>query len=152
MWTRIDGYPNYGINHMGAVCNRKTGKVLKPRINGKGYVSYVLTNESGTRKEMKAHRLVASAFIPNPDNLPEVNHRDENTLNNSVENLEWCTQSYNLQYSNARHYIFQKDNQLVYIYNLSKYCRDNNLSRDSMKDVYRNQTQQYAGYTLPAGG
>lgn len=53
------------------------------------------------------HRLVAKAFIPNPDNLPMVNHKDENKSNNCVSNLEWCTNNYNLNYGTARQRIFK---------------------------------------------
>lgn len=70
---------------------------LKPHDNGNGYLSVLLYDEN--HKERKyVHRLVAEAFIPNPDNLPQINHKDENKKNNSVENLEWCTCYYNLTY------------------------------------------------------
>lgn len=56
----------------------------------------------GVLKNMFVHRLVATAFIPNSENLPEVNHKDENKQNNCVENLEWCDRKYNLAYGNKR--------------------------------------------------
>ena len=71
-------------------------KILRAH-NRKGYVGYRLCNGSAI-VEFSAHRLVAMAFIPNPDNLPIVNHRDENPKNNQVSNLEWCDISYNTRY------------------------------------------------------
>lgn len=74
-------------------------KILKSSDNGNGYK---LVSLGKNNKAKKIHRLVAEAFIPNPDNLPCVNHKDENKANNTVENLEWCTQAYNLNYGTAR--------------------------------------------------
>ena len=71
-------------------------KILREH-DRKGYVGYRLCNGSAI-VEFSAHRLVAMAFIPNPDNLPIVNHRDENPKNNQVSNLEWCDISYNTRY------------------------------------------------------
>lgn len=77
-------------------CFRK-GHILKQNNNGRGYMSvYLCLN--GKIKTYKVHRLVAQAFIPNPDNLPQVNHKDEDKTNNSVENLEWCDNKYNNNY------------------------------------------------------
>ena len=63
----------------------------------KGY-RYVTFRKDGKQYTLKVHRLVAKAFIPNPDNLPEVNHKNEDKSNNSVENLEWCSTQYNHEY------------------------------------------------------
>lgn len=73
------------------------GLILKQYDNGNGYLHVVLSMNGKTITK-KVHRLVAETFIPNPDNLPEVNHKDCNRANNSVENLEFCTRSYNRQY------------------------------------------------------
>lgn len=78
-------YVNYKINENGFVFN-KYGKELSPCDNGKGYLIVGLTVE-GKRKTKAIHRLLAEAFIPNPDNLPEVNHKDANRRNNSLDNL-----------------------------------------------------------------
>ena len=74
------------------------GKILKPHLNVYGYLDIGLSN-CGNGNIFKVHRLVADAFIPNPKNLPQVNHKDENKQNNCVENLEWCTNAYNVKYS-----------------------------------------------------
>ena len=71
--------------------------LLKPRIITHGYLSVALY-KNGIRKDYKLHRLVAQHFIPNPENKPEVNHKDENKTNNCVDNLEWCTHLYNSNY------------------------------------------------------
>lgn len=95
----------YFVNENGEVFSYKNDglKKLKPITNGhKGYAKVRLY--AGCRDEWKdffVHRLVAEAFIPNPDGFPIVNHKDENPLNNTVENLEWCTVKYNNRYGNA---------------------------------------------------
>lgn len=73
------------------------GLILKQYDNGNGYLHVVLSM-NGKTVTKKVHRLVAETFISNPDNLTEVNHKDCNRANNNVENLEWCTRSYNRQY------------------------------------------------------
>lgn len=109
-WKDIVGYENlYQVSNLGNVKSldkvimRKhgerltvRGRVLKPMIT-KGYC-YVRLTDCGNWKNERIHRLVAQAFIPNPNNLPEVNHKDENKLNNRADNLEWCTHNYNLNY------------------------------------------------------
>lgn len=77
------------------------GKMLKPYIGKFGYKQVILYNKKP--KLFKVHRLVAMAFIPNPENLPQVNHKDEDKTNNNVENLEWCTCLYNLTYNDLHH-------------------------------------------------
>lgn len=86
----IEGCPGYAITSDGQVWSFKTNKYLKQKIDRYGYpcVSLSINNKN---KTMTVHRLVAEAFIPNPDNKPTVNHKDENKLNNSVNNLEWMT-------------------------------------------------------------
>lgn len=89
---------NYSINKKGDVYSYYTNKILEQRNNKKGYPTIYLTiNGKGISKVV--HRLVAQTFIPNPNNLPQVNHIDGNKENNSVENLEWCTNEYNMRHS-----------------------------------------------------
>lgn len=93
----IDEY--YAISNYGRVKSLRSNKILKLKEDskGKGY-KYITLNYNGVKKGFQIHRLVAKAFIPNPNNLPCVNHKDENPSNNYVENLEWCSYSYNLSY------------------------------------------------------
>lgn len=79
-------------------------KLIKPYKDSTGYLVVSLRDSKGNTYRKKIHRLVAQAFLPNPDNLNVVNHKDENKLNNVVENLEWCTTNYNANYGtrNAR--------------------------------------------------
>lgn len=88
---------NYDINTGGFTEILIKGKYLKPRITPFGYKA-VLLSKNSKRKWYFVHKLVAEAFIDNPDELPFVNHKDENKLNNNVENLEWCTHKYNDNY------------------------------------------------------
>lgn len=85
---------NYLIDDEGNVFNIESNKVLKGSIGEHGYKYYRLS-KNGQKKMFYAHRLVAEHFIPNPNNLPIVNHKDGNKLNNKVENLEWTTKSEN---------------------------------------------------------
>ena len=95
----IPGYEGlYEVSNLGRV--RRNGKILKPYDND-GYLRVDLFKNGIVRKFL-IHRLVAQAFIPNPKNLPQINHKDEDKTNNTVENLEWCDNKYNINYSLAK--------------------------------------------------
>lgn len=103
IWKDIPGYETlYQVSNFGNVKSlnyrglEKEG-ILKSRKNGCGYM-FVGLSKDGKEKNFRVHRLVAFAFIPNPKNLPCVNHKDENKENNTVDNLEWCTHEYNMNY------------------------------------------------------
>lgn len=113
-WRDVVGYEGfYQVSNLGNVrsvdryieCNGvmrfQKGKMLSPHMGTFGYKQVILCNKK--TKLFKVHRLVAEAFIPNPNNLPQVNHKDEDKTNNIVENLEWCTCLYNLTYNNLHH-------------------------------------------------
>lgn len=112
IWKPIEGFPNYIVSNKGRVMSvnhrvrsrHKTrvqkGVLLNPNISNEGYCFVTLwSNNRPTR--FRVHRLVAKAFLPNSDNLPQVNHRNYNRSDNRVENLEWCTAEYNMKYSNV---------------------------------------------------
>ena len=94
IWKPIPSYETlYEISNNGVVKSLRTGAVKCSSNNGK-YKQVTLT-KNGTSKTYKVHRLVAQAFIPNPNNYPQINHIDGNKKNNNAENLEWCTNSVN---------------------------------------------------------
>lgn len=104
-WRPIAGAEDmYMVSNMGRIMslnyrNKRHCKVLKPHLhNGYFYISLKIGYR---RRSVGIHRLVAETFIPNPENLPCVNHKDENPPNNNVENLEWCTYQYNANYGTA---------------------------------------------------
>lgn len=97
MGVPIRGYPNYEIEPDGRVFSKYSNRYLKPSLCNNGYYTVELFNDKKSKRKT-VHRLVAEAYIPNPDNLPQVNHKDENKLNNDVSNLEWCTSEYNMTY------------------------------------------------------
>ena len=94
IYTDVMGYPNYQVSKSGKLRNKSTGRVLKHLILTKGYHGVRLYHE-GNGKTLKVHRLVAIHWIPNPDNLPEVNHKLGNKDLNGVDDLEWCTGQHN---------------------------------------------------------
>ena len=95
----IPGFEKYGIAIDGEVKHLRTGHIKTPVLNKKGgYYIVNLYDATGKLCRPLVHRLVALTYLPNPSNLPQVNHKDENKLNNHVENLEWCTEQYNLNY------------------------------------------------------
>lgn len=106
-WRPIDGFPNYQVSNKGKVMNIKTGRVLKNVIDNHGYLMINL----GRGNTRTVHKLVATAFIPNPLNLPQINHIDECKTNNDANNLEWVSASKNVRHS--AHQRSCKINQLT---------------------------------------
>ena len=113
IWKDIEGYEGkYKVSNLGNVksfVRDKNGKLLLGGRSGK-YRNYYSVRLCG--RCFKVHRLVAAAFIPNPNNLPLVNHKDENGLNNCVENLEWCDNKYNTNYGTLPVRRSQKNKEL----------------------------------------
>ena len=126
IWKDIKGYEGwYQVSSQGRVrsldrfinCTHNgkrkvSGRVLVGSNGGRGYVLVILTkNSKQTYKYV--HRLVAEAFIPNPNNLPQINHKDENKTNNCVDNLEWCDGLYNINYGTVRERIIKNTSKQV---------------------------------------
>lgn len=98
-WKIIDEYPLYMASNFGRIKNIQTNNILIGGSDKNGYRQVTLqTNNKQVCR--RVCRLIAQTFIPNPDNLPCVNHKDENKTNDFVDNLEWCTYTYNNTYGN----------------------------------------------------
>ncbi|MEE6710063.1 NUMOD4 domain-containing protein [Lacticaseibacillus paracasei] len=98
-WRAVKGFEGYyEVSSLGRVKNVRTNSILHPWNDYKGYREVELHNGSHKAKTLKVHRLVATAFIPNPHRYDQINHMDEDKANNRVENLEWCNAKYNSNY------------------------------------------------------
>lgn len=123
VWKDIAGYEGYyQVSNLGRVKSLRVRKyshiqkcpivvfrekILNPYFNTKKYLLVDLQKD-GKRKTQQVHRLVAKSFIPNENNYPQVNHKDENKQNNCVDNLEWCTNQYNSTYGTAKKRMAEK--------------------------------------------
>lgn len=119
VWKDIEGFEDlYQVSNFGQVrslphpymsssklgklyTKQCKGRILRQWISDDGYYCVTLSKD-GVHEHKRVHRLVAEAFIPNPDNLPYINHKDESRTNNLPSNLEWCTQEYNVNYGTAQ--------------------------------------------------
>lgn len=102
MWRTVEINPKYEVSDDGKVRTKATGHIKAVKVDRYGYEVVCLSETRTKRSYPTVHRLVAMAFIPNADRLPQVNHKDENKRNNSVENLEWCTGRYNTLYGTGK--------------------------------------------------
>lgn len=96
--SRFGNFPSYRITKSGKVYSYRQGNRLKPMsvvLDNNGYPVVKLYNDNSKPRTIAVHRLIADTFIPNPDKLECINHKDEDKQNNSVDNLEWCTKAYN---------------------------------------------------------
>ena len=118
IYKDIEGYEGlYQVSNLGNVKSlgndkKRKEKILKPNKNNRGYL-YVGLCKQGKIKMCKIHRLVAKAFIPNPNNYEEINHLNESKIDNRASNLEWCDHKYNINYGthNQRSAASRKNNK-----------------------------------------
>ena len=124
IWKNIKGYEGlYKVSNLGKVKSlnyHREGKekILTPRKTGRKNNQYFKVHllKNGIINDVHVHRLVAETFLENPDNLPCVNHIDQNTFNNNVGNLEFCTHKYNIRYSTARKIGCYSNGKLIKTY------------------------------------
>lgn len=155
-WKPIKNYEGlYEVSNEGFIktlgnfpkLRNKIVGILKPGMN-KGYLSVVLT-KNGKRTTHLVHRIVAENFIENSQQYRVVNHRDENKLNNKVENLEWCTDQYNKEYSNKTVFKLKSpEGEIFETKNLSRFCRENNLLQGNMSKLVAGQRKSHRGWSL----
>ena len=153
-WKPVVGYEGlYMVSNWGRVKSIKFGKerILKPVTNSSGYLLVGLY-KNNIEKKYSVHRLVAEAFIPNPYNLPQVNHRDENKLNNNVDNLEWCTNEYNINYgTRTERYSkpvlqYTLDGEFVGEWPSARECGRNGFNQGSVSACCRGELKTHKGF------
>lgn len=173
IWKDIEGYEGYQVSSEGRV--RSVDRVIEYKdgakhiwrgqllklTNIRGY-NTILLRKNGKGKRHQVHRLVAKAFIQNPDNLPECNHKDENPQNNNVNNLEWCDHKYNINYgtrtervsckniNNPKYskkvYQYTLDNQLVKVWESMHECERNGFDRQNIRHCCKGEHKYHKGF------
>lgn len=162
-WRPTYIYPNqYEVSNKGNVRNIYTKQVLKPQMHRKGYCVVRLSLKD-KKKSAKVHRLVAIAFIDNPKKLPQVNHIDGNKLNNTVANLEWCTNYDNMQHAilhNLTNHVENagrkntpvckidlETNAIIKTYSsIAEAAKENSICNPNILKVCKHQRQSAGGY------
>ena len=144
-WRDIEAHPGYQVSNLGRVksvqrlvrtirkgkefSSVQQEKLLSLQFNKSGYLVVSIGNKN-SRKTHSVSRLVATAFLPNPSNLPEVNHKNENKRDNSASNLEWCTREYNQSYGTRRYRISETMMQRDAYKHVLQYDLDGNFIAD----------------------
>lgn len=162
IWKDIPGYEGlYKVNTIGEIWTERYEKKLKYSISSDGYKQYNLRKDKKAHI-MAAHKAVALAFIPNTNNLPLINHKDENKLNCYYENLEWCTPKYNITYNGLNErvekvlrekygtefYIYDtKGNYIGKFKGTRKFAREHDMSSGSFSSALRKNNDGIKRYS-----
>jgi hypothetical protein len=151
-WKPVIGYENeYLISNNGEIKSlpkktRRGERFIKPQYTH-GYAYVQLCKDKIITKK-RIHRLVAEAFLENPEKLPQVNHKDHIRSNNHFSNLEWVTAQQNNEHGQAKTWIGKLNGIPVEIFNIRKFCRENNLIHQYFSLLTSGKRKEYAGYTL----
>lgn len=144
----IPGYPGYYISNLGRVWRVTTRHYLQPSEKENGYYQVNMFAANGKRKKEYIHRLVALAFLPNPDGLPEVDHIDRDRSNNNLENLRWVSRSENQRNKNNKIKIvdrYGKETLCESVTDAAEFCGCN---RSSIYDWLSGRCQSKEGYII----
>ena len=139
-FVKVDGFENYEVSNLGKVRNIKSGIMLKPWITKDGYLRHCLYKHN-KRKNLLLHRIIATAFIDNPGKKPQVNHIDENKLNNDLSNLEWCSVRENIIHGTRTKRVAEKLSQKVIQLDLN----------DNILNVFKSMIQAERETGIPNG-
>jgi hypothetical protein len=162
IWIDIPGYEGlYQVSNTGKIKSFSknappSGRVLKTSTS-RGYVWVRLFDKNKKYKNILVHRVVAKAFVPNPNNYKEVNHKDENKQNNNADNLEWCSRAYNMSYGTARfrqgmsasrsvEQITMEGIPVALYYSVSAAARINDIDSSSILKCCKHQREYVGGY------
>jgi len=145
-------YKGYFLTEDGRIYSNKRNplKLITPQKNYRGYY-YIDLYDSKTKCRKYMHRLVAETYIPNPNNLPQVNHIDKNKSNNYINNLEWTTNHKNAIHSFCSYkWTIQNiiNNEIVEIINLRQFCRDNDLTYGGLYQTLNGKSKHHKNYKI----
>lgn len=158
-WKNIEGYEGlYQVSNYGRIKSFKRGKerILKPQKNNWDYLQVYL-NKNGKQVWKKVHRLVAEAFLENPNNYDQVNHKDENKQNNCVDNLEWCNAKHNINFGSRNKKVANKlskqigqidavTGEVIHQWTSVNECGRNGYNKGDISLCARGLKKQYKGY------
>lgn len=148
-------YSGYFVTPDGRVFSNRRKQTIK-ELNQtlvNDYLS-IIVYHNGRQIRKSVHRLVAETYLPNPNNLPQVNHIDENKINNNLNNLEWVTHQQNAEHSLCKKTYFIQDIKTLKEYftnNLNKWCNERGLQSGALLNTYTNnvkKAKQHKGYKI----
>ena len=146
-WRDVVGFEGkYRVISHGRVWSNRRKKYLTPFLVGGGYIQVIL-QVGGEKHTWYVHRLVMKAFSKDFSEGLQINHRDENKLNNRLDNLEMCTPQYNSEYSLSKYYIVTTPcGKEMEVFNLRKFCRENDVDQRQMHAVVTGRRKHCKGY------
>ena len=155
----LDEYPYYKIYPDGKVYSIKLKKYIKGHKNKRGYYAFTLYDLKGKRKHKGLHQLLAMAFIPNPRGCEIVRHLDDDKDNNSLSNLKWGTIKENVEDAirnnvfkipdNSKKWLIKSPSgDIIEVENLSKFCSENNLTKQNLHKTYKGDRNHHKNYKL----
>ena len=163
IWKDVEDYEGlYQVSNLGRVKSSYTNRILKGRKHTHGYLMVNLYKNSNVSNKM-IHRLVAQAFIPNPENKPQVNHVDEDKTNNVVSNIEWMTATENINHGTHNERMAKtksipiiainiKTGESQEFYGTNECARQLDLNQGNITRVLKGRYKQTGGYTFKYKG